>query len=99
MFRRILVPMDGSEHGAEALRVAVSLARRTGAELLALYVEPSSTSIEGATAEAEAEARVRQTVEELRSDGIRVNTIFGTGRPQDGILTAIWEQHASLVIL
>lgn len=101
MFHRILVPLDGSEHCVEALRAAVVLAQRTGAELLTLYVVPDSTDIEEATAaaEAQAEERVCHTVEELRRDGVRVNMIFGSGRLRDGILTAIWEQHPALVVL
>jgi nucleotide-binding universal stress UspA family protein len=99
MFRRILVPMDGSEHGVEALRTAVILARRTGAELLTLYVRPNSASIEEANADADAEAHIQHAVAELCGGGLRVNSIFGTGKPQDGILAAILEQHPSLVIL
>ncbi|HEX8033568.1 MAG TPA: universal stress protein [Ktedonobacterales bacterium] len=99
MFRRILVPMDGSEHGVEALRAAVILAQHTGAELLTLYVRPDSRSIEEANADAETEARIQHTVNELCDGSVRVNSIFATGKPQDGILAAIWEQHPSLVIL
>jgi len=99
MFRRILVLMDGSEHGVEALRTAVILAQRTGAELLTLYVRPNSTSIEEANADADAEAHIQHAVAELCGGGLRVNCIFGTGKPQDGILAASLEQHPSLVIL
>lgn len=95
MFRRILVPTDGTEHGIESLQAAGILAQRTGAELLTLYVKPGSGRIE----DTEAEARIRRTAEELRTSGIRIHTIFGSGRPQDGILTAIWDQHPSLVLL
>lgn len=94
MFRRILVPMDGSEHGIEPLRAAAILAQRTSAELLALYVKPDS-----ATAAAETDSRIRHAIEELRKNGVRINVIFGTGSPQDGILAAIREQHPSLVII
>lgn len=95
MFRRILIPMDGSEHGIAALQAAAILARRTGANLLALYVKPGTASNE----EAESEARIRRTVDELRGNGIRIHILFGSGSPQDGILTAIWDQHPSLVLL
>ncbi|MGZ3581141.1 MAG: universal stress protein [Ktedonobacterales bacterium] len=99
MFRRILVPMDGSEHGVEALRAAVILAQRTGADLLTLYVRPDTRSSEAANADAETEARIQHTVAELCGDGVHVNSIFGTGKPRDGILAATWEQHPSLIIL
>lgn len=98
MFRHILIPIDGTEHGAEALRAAAGIARRTGAQLVALYIAPGATT-EGATAEADIEAHMRREVNDLRANGIRIKIIFGKGKPQKGILTAIWEQHPSFVIL
>jgi nucleotide-binding universal stress UspA family protein len=40
MYRRILVPTDGSVLSVQAVRSATELALLTGAELLALYVVP-----------------------------------------------------------
>ncbi len=99
MFRHILIPIDGSEQGAEALRAAAGIAQRTGAQLVALHVEPGITPAEEATAEAETEARIRREIGDLRANGIRIKIIFGTGKPQDAILTAIWERHPSFVML
>lgn len=98
MFRHILIPIDGTEHGTEALRAAAGIARCTGAQLVALYIAPGTTT-EAATAEADIEAHVRREVNDLRANGIRIKIIFGKGKPQEGILTAIWEQHPSFVIL
>ena len=39
MFKRILVPTDGSDISAKAVQSAISLARQTGAELLCLSVK------------------------------------------------------------
>ncbi|MFO1270929.1 MAG: universal stress protein [Rubrivivax sp.] len=39
MYKRILVPTDGSEITAKAVQSAISLARLTGAELLAIAVK------------------------------------------------------------
>ncbi len=99
MFRHILIPIDGSEQGAETLRAAAGIAQRTGAQLVALHVEPGITPPEEATAEADTEARIRREVGDLRANDIRIKVIFGRGRPQDAILTAIWEQHPSFVML
>ena len=40
MFRRMLVPTDGSELSANAVKAAVSLARESGASVVALNVQP-----------------------------------------------------------
>ncbi|MCB1981854.1 MAG: universal stress protein, partial [Rhodoferax sp.] len=39
MYKRIIVPTDGSEITAKAVRTAVDLARLCGAELLAIAVK------------------------------------------------------------
>jgi nucleotide-binding universal stress UspA family protein len=40
MFQRILVPIDGTELSDKAVRAAIALAARLGAELVTLYVAP-----------------------------------------------------------
>lgn len=40
MFRRILVPTDGSELSTNALKAAVALAKDSGASIVALNVQP-----------------------------------------------------------
>ena len=40
MFRRILVPTDGSELSTEALKAAIRLAEENGAAIVALNVQP-----------------------------------------------------------
>jgi len=42
IFRKILVPVDGSENSEKALQYAVVLARKTNAEMTLLYVQESS---------------------------------------------------------
>lgn len=39
MFHRILIPIEGSPHGVDAVQAAVAIARRTSAQLIALYME------------------------------------------------------------
>jgi nucleotide-binding universal stress UspA family protein len=39
MYRKLLVPLDGSAFGEQALPLAVSLARRDGAELHLVHVQ------------------------------------------------------------
>ena len=99
MFHRILIPIDGTEQGAQALQPAVAIARRTGAQLIALYVKPDVATPEEATAQTTTEARIRHAIDEIRASGIRITIVIGEGKVQDGVLAAIWDQHPSLVIL
>jgi nucleotide-binding universal stress UspA family protein len=43
MFKRILVPTDGSELSLKAARQAVALAQKTGSQIVALHVAPPYT--------------------------------------------------------
>jgi nucleotide-binding universal stress UspA family protein len=53
LFRRILVPIDGSEGAAHALECALSLAERLGGELTALAVEGRLPAYAGSVGEVE----------------------------------------------
>jgi nucleotide-binding universal stress UspA family protein len=46
-FRKILVPIDGSESSYRALQVAVDLAQRYGSKIVVVHVKPKGTSLIG----------------------------------------------------
>jgi nucleotide-binding universal stress UspA family protein len=50
MFKRILVPTDGSELAAKAVTMAIGLARTHGASLVALHVFPPLPGVEHSAA-------------------------------------------------
>lgn len=52
MFKRILVPLDGSPASAQALPYAVEIAKRFGAELILLNVVEATTTSSGGRAPA-----------------------------------------------
>ena len=51
-YRRIVVAMDGSEDAARALKVAIELAKQSGAELLVATAVPYAIGLSGDSADA-----------------------------------------------
>jgi|GEM_PF-6804341 len=74
MYRRILVPTDGSALSNEAADAAIAFAKACGCELVALAIaqpEPVLLSAEGALA-TDAPARLDVLLEQARRDADRV---------------------------
>ena len=110
MYRKILVPLDGSILAEKVLPHAQALAKSEGAEIILLRV-PMSPSPEflarnpslGTTiiqdAEIETETYLQKEVDELRKDGTRVTSMMCEGPVPDTILAAADEVHADLIAM
>ena len=102
MFRRILVPVDGTTRGAEAIAIARQLAQHSEAHVMLLRVEPV-----GAT-EAEISADLRsltQCATELRAQGVDAHALLeydepGTpGGPGSDIATIARAKHSDVIVM
>ncbi len=101
MFRRILIPLDGSPLAEEALRRMERLLAGPGTELLLVHVVPR-TGMEGAAlklAEAQAEAYLAGLERDLAGRGIRVRTLVRQGPAAESLLEAVDAEKATLVAL
>lgn len=103
MFRKFLVPVDGSEVSAKAARAAVGLARQTGARLVVYHAidpipygfrnggapqeEPSLVELEVRLREA-AERHVDAVTRAAARAGVRCETVVEVARPDEGIVAA-----------
>lgn len=105
VYRRVLVPLDHSEHDREAVAHGSSLARAHGARLYLVHVEEGVTSqVYGADAETQ-EVRIGERyfvdiAEALRSQGLDVELIVRHGsRPSDEIVRVAAEVAPDLVVM
>ncbi|HEX6618616.1 MAG TPA: universal stress protein [Solirubrobacteraceae bacterium] len=110
MFLNILVAIDGSEHGAAALRTAAQLAGEENARLTVLTAvpaAPASAQLSGAGAAALVDAaqlmgevgvRIRKQVQALPDD-ISVTSIVVAGQPADVILALLREGRHDLLVM
>ncbi|MFL6675902.1 MAG: universal stress protein [Massilia sp.] len=113
MYKRILVPTDGSEVSDLAVKAAVEFARAYGSEIVAFSVAepyPINTAAEGAmVAEPgfqmdllmdEAEQNVRRVTEAASEAGVKCTTATAFSRyPSDEILAAIKRKGCDIVFM
>jgi len=108
MYRRILVPVDFSEHGQRAMDHAVALARAVGAEVVLFHaferptppkVPATDAKLRAYLAEAVAEARARLEHLAAAQEGVTVRALTVEGRPADEILAALRDEDCDLVCM
>jgi universal stress protein A len=98
---RILTPTDFSRCSLAAIEYAEELARRFGAELLLVH----ATGVPSMPAEVSPRRRddvariLADTVERLRSDGIRARGVIRPGAPAEEIRWTAAAEHASLIVM
>lgn len=112
MFKRILVPLDGSERAERALPVAARLARSSGGSITLLRIATGAIDAAWSTVEApilmkeaiDAEqARAADYLAQIAASpelaGISVQTHVQSGVPAQCILEAAREQQVDLILL
>jgi nucleotide-binding universal stress UspA family protein len=96
MFKRILVPLDGSARAAEAVEFARSVAQASQASLTLLHIEPWGESVESLRRD---HVDLDALVERLRADGLDAHAILRFDDPEDGIALTATLENADLVVL
>lgn len=104
VYRRILVPTDGSETATAAMEAAVDLASTYSAAVHVLHVVDSwrfDTSIESAVAplREEAEPFVERLAALAEDAGVPVTTAIEVGRPAQHVLAYADEHDVDLVVI
>ena len=99
MTQKILLPTDGSEHAEKTIQYAVSLAKATGATIVALYAFNPPLSLRSqrgaammeefrTSLEAEAKDIIAEVAERLAKEGLNVTAMAVEGSPAEAILRA-----------
>ncbi len=114
MYRRILIPTDGSELCRNAAQKGIEFARESGAEVVAfhaipatsymLYTEsgPSDLMVEQFEKEARArgERLTREIAELAKKAGVPVTTLcLANDHPWEGIIEAANNKHCDLIFM
>jgi nucleotide-binding universal stress UspA family protein len=96
MFEQILVPLDGTKRGAEAIEIASRLAGRFGAQLILLRVEDVAASTDQLLAD---NLDLERRTAELRLRGLRARHAIEFGRPEQKIAELAQSSSARLIVL
>lgn len=112
MFKRILVPLDGSQRVEQAIALALPLAKACGASLLLLEAvsPPTDPSLHSARALSHLHAMhekrmvtttayLAQLARSLEGKGIEVGLVVLSGQPAQTILNVASEQDIDLIVL
>lgn len=106
--RRLLVPVDFSDHSLEALEYAASVATQFHAALTLVHVmEPAAYGLDftlalgtdGPTSKARLEARLAELTAPLVAQGLAVDHLVRGGTPADSILGWTSHQPYDLIIM
>jgi nucleotide-binding universal stress UspA family protein len=92
-FERLLIASDGSPFSEAAWNEAISLAKAMGSALIGVAVATSDRDIPTAT------EAVRHLEAAASRQGITLDTMILTGRPEEGIVKAAEFKQASLIIV
>lgn len=112
MFKRILVPLDGSALAAKVLPEVEDLAKSQQAEIMLLTVvnvsnmawiteEAPSAAVEEILAvfKADAEKKLAEAANSLKAKGLKVNTIYREGVPAQEIIQYAAEAPCDLIAM
>jgi len=92
-FQRLLIASDGSPFSAAAWQEALALAQAMGSALIAVSVAADDRDIPAAT-------QVVKTLEQAAAkQGLTLDTMILTGRPDEAIVNAAIFKEASLIVM
>ncbi len=96
MFRRILVPLDGTRRAEEAIPFARELATAPDAQLFLLHVEPTSAAVMDEIA---IDNRLETIAADLRASGVKSHIITEFGKAAPAIASAADLDKIDVIVL
>ena len=108
MFKRILVPLDGSDLAAKVLSQAEDLAKAFGAQLVLMtvgseevgeVVESSRKAKDEAVARLPAVKYLQQTAASLQAKNLNAIWVYEQGTPAHAIMTYVADHQIDLIIM
>jgi nucleotide-binding universal stress UspA family protein len=106
-FKKILVPVDGSEHSTHALRYALGLSQSQGAQVVLLHSYGSIPMLIGGEAREELTRDLREESEKLfapfaatlREAGLEPVLVIREGRPENVIVEEARKGGYDLIVM
>ncbi len=113
MFKKILVPVDGSEKAAKAALHGAELASKMGSELILFHVAPSLPPYTGESPDHLINIQqalmdeytkhgyniITQVKDDLAAYGLNISTCIAIGQPADEIIKKAKETGCNLIVM
>lgn len=106
MFKKIIVPVDGSESADKAIKAAVEIAKSMDAELLFLYVQNiNQLAINACLTDAimraveEAGNEILDRAASLVPEGVKSKELRVSGSPGPAVVEAASDQNADMIVM
>jgi nucleotide-binding universal stress UspA family protein len=100
MYRKVLVPLDGSPFAEQALPLAAALARRLGAGLRLLYVHDPSSGEPRDAATRQEEGYLAEVARRVEAEAAgRVSSAWRSGRAHEALQRYIATEGIDLVVM
>jgi len=99
LYKRILVPLDGTDVDHAILPHVAELGRLTGAEVILLRVAHYHTRDTMAHEVEDAQVQLEHTASELRGKGFAVRTVVGHGEPAETIVAQAAALQVDLIAM
>ena len=99
MFRRILVPIDGTAGSERAIPYAIGLAEALEAEVVVCHVLTAPVATKAAAEEHNSAQYVSRIAERFRVAGVAVKTLVRRGEPALEINTAAVDWNVDAIVM
>lgn len=99
MFKRILVPTDGSEHATKAADKAIELAKKLDAEIVAVHVIDEKLIQPFEVLEKEGKEMLQQIQKKGESAGVEVSEVLLLGNPGHDMKKISNKTEADLIVI
>jgi nucleotide-binding universal stress UspA family protein len=99
VYKKILVPVDGSEHSNRALHEAINLAKMTNGTITLLNVQTNQSSVTSSNGRLEENKPLSEAQKIVQDAGIAVKTILLYGNVVDQIVKTAKDTGSELIIV
>jgi nucleotide-binding universal stress UspA family protein len=99
MFRRILVPLDGTAASEKAVPYAVELARLAQAQVVVCHVVESLGAVTAATERVSSAQYIEEVADRLRASGVSAKTEVRRGDPSTELLKAAADCRVDAIVM
>jgi len=106
MYKKILVPIDGSEHSGRALQEAIKIAKMTSGAIALIHVHPIGASVITSSKQPFYQLLLEQCKEQLeegqrvaKAEGLQVETFLLQGDTVENIVRTAKEGKYDLIVI